>query len=356
VFKIKKALLVGNGFTAQIIPDYSSCALMAKVWSLIPNEMRKIERIFNPFRIRTAEVNPYYYHALPEYGDSEDCFIGYVPTYVEEIFSPDLRTEICRILAEECNIKNPSQLCKRLFIDAGLCYEISKKEIVGIETPLKIIQIGIENGSISKQEAKRIEVTIKGVFFNNGNYHLPKREDCKGVVINPVKANRYFDKFSTIFTTNYDLVIDDFVHDKVRHLHGGFCFPNAYCKDYKHSDPSLYEIVVAADGKGKKQQIYRAKETLFSKYLLSLATEDFDELHILGYSGENDMHINNAIRNNDRIKRIYVYVNPKDINKEDVRYHFGRLYRKRPNELITSYYPYGLSLLPWDEFWSQILE
>lgn len=233
---------------------------------------------------------------------------------------------------------------------------MGSNKIVGIETPLKIMQIGINNGSISKQEAKKVETTIKSVFFNNGNYHLPKKEDANGVVIDRVKAQRYFDSFSTIFTTNYDLIIDDFVHDKVKHLHGGFCFPDAYHINYKYYDPISYEIIVAADEKGKKQQIYCEKETLFSKYLSSLATEDFDELYILGYSGENDGHINNAIRNNMRIKKVYVYVNPKDVEKEEVRFHFEKLYRKHSNDSIIKCLPYNLSLVSWDEFWNQIVE
>lgn len=356
MFKMKKALLIGNGFTSQIIPDYSSTAFMSKVWSLIPYEMKKIEDIFDPFRIINAEENPYYYRTLPEYADSEDVAMVYTPTYIDEFFSPNLRAEICRTLSEKCSIKNSSHLCQKLFIDAGLCFQINKDKIVGIETPLKIIQIGIKNGSISKQEMKKIETTIKTVLFNDGNYHMPSKKDKNGVAVNRAKAQRYFDSFSTIFTTNYDLILDDFVHDKVKHLHGGFCFPNAYQKDYNFNDPALYEIVLAADGEGKKHQIFRKKETLFSKYLLSLATEDFDELHILGFSGENDNHINDAIRNNKRIKMIYVYVEPQNVNKEDMRHHFKRLYRKYPNTFFSSAYPYNLSLLSWNEFWSQILE
>ena len=354
VFKMKKALLIGNGFTSQIIPSYKSAALMEEVWSLIPKEMSKIESLFNPFRINQTKVNPYYCIAAPEYGDEEDCFIGHVPTYMEEQFSSDLRDEICRVLAEKFKIKKPSKLYQNLFIDAGLCFEMSRNKIEGIESPLKVLQIGLKSRSITKEEAKRVEDAIKKVLFNNGNYHLPTPKDCEPIGINRVKAQKYFAGFSTIFTTNYDLILDDLVHDKVKHLHGGFCFPSAYEKDYKHRDSNLYEIVVAADGKAKDRQIHRTRETLFSKYLDSLATEDFDELHIVGYSGENDIHINNAIRNNERIKRVYVYVAPSDANKEAMRYHYGRQYRPNPNEIISLHNPYGLSLLSWGEFWTQI--
>ena len=354
VFKMKKALLIGNGFTSQIIPSYKSVALMEEVWSLIPKEMSKIESLFNPFRINPTKGNPYNCIAGPEYGDEEDCFIGHVPTYMEEEFSSDLRDKICRVLAEKYKIKKPSKICQNLFIDAGLCFEMSRNKIVGIESPLKVLQIGLKSGSITKEEAKRVEEAIKKVLFNNGNYHLPTPKDCEPIGINRVKAQKYFAGFSTIFTTNYDLILDDLVHDKVKHLHGGFCFPSAYEKDYKHRDSNLYEIVVAADGKAKDRQIHRTRETLFSKYLDSLATEDFDELHIVGYSGENDIHINNAIRNNERIKRVYVYVAPSDANKEEKRYHYGRQYRPNPNEIISLHNPYGLSLISWCEFWTQI--
>lgn len=116
VGKMKKALLVGNGFTSQIIPDYLSSALLSKVRLLIPNEMKKIENIFIPFRTISTETGLYYYRPLPTVEDDEDCFVNnYVPAYIDETFLHRLRTEICRILIEKCNINNPNKLCQRLF-------------------------------------------------------------------------------------------------------------------------------------------------------------------------------------------------------------------------------------------------
>lgn len=46
----------------------------------------------------------------------------------------------------------------------------------------------------------------------------------------PSKENilNYLKRFSIIFTTNYDLILDDLVYSKVKHLHGGFNFKSEY--------------------------------------------------------------------------------------------------------------------------------
>lgn len=41
--KANKALLVGNGFTSQLIPSLSSSELMKRMWEQLPEEMTMLE-------------------------------------------------------------------------------------------------------------------------------------------------------------------------------------------------------------------------------------------------------------------------------------------------------------------------
>lgn len=49
---------------------------------------------------------------------------------------------------------------------------------------------------------------------------------------------------------------------------------------------------------------------LIRNYLSYLKDKEINELHIFGYSGMNDSHINNAIKFNKSIHEIIYYCNP----------------------------------------------
>lgn len=91
----------------------------------------------------------------------------------------------------------------------------------------------------------------------------------------------------------------------------------------------------------------RFDQSRLADYYDILRDSNIGEIHILGYSGENDDHINRRIIENEFIKKVGVYVNPSKINDREtiVRTHllFGR--EKKHVELK-----------PWSDFWSKVVK
>lgn len=90
-------------------------------------------------------------------------------------------------------------------------------------------------------------------------------------------------------------------------------------------------------------------------HLECLAKEHFSELYILGYSGDNDNHINTAIKNNTNIETVYYYANPTVVRCQDANYlrRVGNRFRNGVDSFdFSSDSPF--ILLSWDDFWDSI--
>lgn len=316
--------------------------LMRKLRAALPNECKEIELFFSKFRLETSA--DFYY----PFGEPEDAEEFSLPSPYKEYKVEYIREHICRVLMEY-GFSNPKALCDKYFFDAGLGYEISHTSLVGIESPLKILDLAKHIKYFPTSWHRRFKATIMAILYNEGHFHF---NDC-ATIIDRKKSIKFFERFTTIFTTNYDLVIDDLVADKVKHLHGGFGFQTPFKRNDNRTSSSGYYIVLGADGEDKSRSLFGYKPidkpSLLKGYFASLATEDFDELHIFGYSGENDNHINNAILNNDRIKKIIYYCSPNKINSKDYRFHCASKFVAEPRASYSK-----LLLASWDCLWTKI--
>ena len=87
-------------------------------------------------------------------------------------------------------------------------------------------------------------------------------------------------------------------------------------------------------------------ESIFYGYLNKLENENIQELHIFGYSGENDQHINKRIINNKNIARIYFYCDPKNVNNNSYNRKIMALFEGVKIEIVFE---------PWTKIWALIL-
>lgn len=381
---MSKALLVGNGFTSQLIPSFGSSELMKKMWEQLPKEMRILEDFFQPFRTLGESDDIRLWRDLGKisdqyasiYDDEEDTSIGFKPDfeYSEGLLSTTkgkyleiIHTNYPLIPDKLANI-----LFDRYFVDAKLFNETKNDSIKGIESPLAIAKFAVVAGVMLKETENRIKHTTQRILFNCGTFRfadcrfsLKARTNEHGVIIfdeipSKEKLLNFLHQYSFVFTTNYDLILDDLVYRKVRHLHGGFNFKSAYERvpyDKIRSIDELrdYCIITAGDSIAKERAIYGKRKTLFSKYLECLAQEKITKLFILGYSGDNDNHINQTIKQNSSIEKVYYFAQPDVVNRKDMDYirRMGsRFWNKIDDIDFTEKSPFVL--LPWNEFWDYI--
>ena len=88
----------------------------------------------------------------------------------------------------------------------------------------------------------------------------------------------------------------------------------------------------------------RYGQSQLADYFDVLEHEVFDEIHILGFSGENDGHVNQRIQRNRNIKTIVVYVKPDDVDKLETRVR---------KEILFGGDLKRVTLKSWDVFWSR---
>jgi len=87
-------------------------------------------------------------------------------------------------------------------------------------------------------------------------------------------------------------------------------------------------------------------ESIFYGYFDKLENENIQELHIFGYSGENDQHINKRISNNKNIGRIHFYCHPENVNNDSYNRKIKALFEGAKIEIVFE---------PWDKIWALIL-
>lgn len=88
--------------------------------------------------------------------------------------------------------------------------------------------------------------------------------------------------------------------------------------------------------------------SILKRDLTELSKNKIETLHIFGYSGENDGHINEAIRNNTSIDEIIYYANPKNYNDPKLKFKLERL-------LSDATTPNKLKIKPWTVIWNELL-
>jgi hypothetical protein len=282
-----KGILIGNGFSSQLIEDYCNKNMMKKLRRLIPKKCDEIEELFNKFRIITEDKTEEENHVKKE---------------LKKTFPINWKDKY-----------------DKYFIGYGLIDEVRSKEIQNVENYLKVASL------FDLKDKEKITKAANKIYYNSG------KNDLKAVQgLNIKKARDFFDEFKHIFTTNYDLILDDIIEEKeIYHLHGSFKIKKVsepgkiyYVKTKNKLSYEEAHLTWGTEGEVKIKRNEAGMNfnnftfpmeipgSILLMYLSKLSSLEINELHMLGYSGKNDNHINKEIQDNKNIKKIVYYCNP----------------------------------------------
>lgn len=349
------AILIGNGMTSQIIKEYSNHIMMSRIESELSDLVIRLNDYFEVFRLPIKELESY--------------SIGTGICGSNKLGSMSLNRQITGIKhnnlvkvkvlnhLSKLGFENCEEQYEKFFIRYGLIYETQNQRITSLENILKAVLLFSRVKLFTHQEYEKIKKVATNVYHNNGNCTI---ESVLG--INLDKFKEYMSRFELIFTTNYDLVLDTLLMDKdVLHIHGGFNYTGRNKKEKHVVNPDEAYLVWGSNSEEKESQINSSLDygnidfgnfnyggsSLLHDYIVDLRTKQFSDIHVFGYSGENDNHINEAIRMNHNIERIIFYVNPKRLNNAVDRFKIREVLQLDESDN-------RLELRSWNEVWSQI--
>lgn len=320
---MKKALLTGNGFSSHLMDKYKDSCLSACM-SRDP-EMQNIK--------------------------SHYCDL------FSEFSKFSQKIDIVKKL-ESFGFSSPDKVYDRYFDEYNLRAYIGKSKNYGIETLIKIGKLFLIVKKTSSEEIDAIKRFGCNYYWNGGKNG---KDGIDNPNINLELLEKHTKEYSYIFTTNYDTILDDlFQGSRVCHLHGGFTLDRYGTISTKNAPNGF--IVWGIDEFEKEAQLiknqnlhkwnngafynsglkYNQKSQPFLDFC-SLSTLDFTELYVLGYSGENDKHINSKIAQNHHLKTIMFYCSPDRINCVEYKRKIENMFENRFNVHLISYL----------EFWKQ---
>ena len=321
-----KILLTGNGTTSQLIYSYKDEYMIEEFKKQKPEAYDSINRFFNTFR-------------------------------VSELATKDETKAHVLCVLQDKGFSNHATIYKTFFEDYGLYQETKKKHVTNIEALLKVARLNNFDNSLYGE----VEKTANSIYYNNGHHGL-KAIDNKLISLEKFKI--FINEFRSVFTTNYDSILDELSEKEVYHLHGGFYYTREkkdngeihIVKSKKHSIPDASTLIWGTDAEEKIEKMHGGFTipmsfpfnpggySILDEYYRGLQSIDVDQLFIWGFSGYNDAHINEAISKNPNIKKIYKYCNPAN-EANDSNY----------KKLIEEMYPHKeIFLLGWDMIWKQI--
>lgn len=334
---MKSALLVGNGFTSQLIKEYSNVHMMRLLHDRMWEICAKCNRLFEPFRENIL-------------CDVQEAGLLY-------------NTELISYIKDKLDtvsIGDTDELVEKYFINYGLIYETQQAEISSVENLLKVIQLFKE--AFSDDVIDEVTRIVNRIYYNEGNNGLSAVS-----LSSQQPICDWLSQYNWIFTTNFDCVLDDACceESKVKHLHGGFYMLDRYKISNHKLLPEDAYLVWGIDGVDKKHKIKGGPlvandgklfltrdgkrfivKSLLETYLDSLRGEAIERLDIFGYSGQNDQHINKAVSQNQNIKEVCFFCDKKDVGvrarAEEIKKRFSL------SENVT------LKLAPWSEIWDRI--
>lgn len=355
---MKKALLIGNGFTSFIIESYKNESMMNEFYKNLPKMIDKIEEKFSVFRnLDLTKSDLYHVTEALFCGDSLFCGNNVYPSDDGIHIQESIRFWIIEKL-KVLGFMEPEKTFKEYFESYGLIYSVNYCKIVGIETYLKIVHMFMEVGEFSEEDYNNIKLIANEVYFSNGKHGLDSIDNPN---IDVSKLVSVITGFTDVYTTNYDTILDDLLKHKEQfpyHLHGGFSI-NHLNKNpdgrYSHLEAKLIwginaeskfnELRVGLDFNDIDFNAFSFGDSQISQYFDYLEEREYEEIYILGFSGENDDHINQRIRNNSSIKRITVYVNPKKVNDLETQVR-SRILFSTDNKIVN--------LKSCDDFWDTV--
>ncbi len=216
----------------------------------------------------------------------------------------------------------------------------------------------MQNGTFPNKDYNAIKNEANYVYFNNGKHGA---EHITNSSVSKRKIQDFLSEFQDIYTTNYDTILDDLLETQNRfpfHLHGGFSINHLNKNPDGRYSPSDAKLIWGINAESKFNELrvglnfndidfnaFSFENSQISKYFDQLAEQKYDEIDILGYSGENDDHINSRIRLNSNIKNVVVYVAPSKINDTETQVRTRLLFGGGAKTI---------NLISWDEFWKRI--
>lgn len=323
-----KGLLVGNGISSQLIEEYKNRNLHGALHRCCPDICQALDEFWSGFQSE---------------GDFQD---------------QDTEQLISKI--NSFGVDDSKKVFDVFFHMYGLKADLGKCSLLSVESYLKIARLYNRLSNNAKKYEEEITNVANEVLYNNGCYGLNDTnlsEDGKR------RLRSYLHGFDGIFTTNYDLILDDAINSSalpVFHLHGGFNIKKNQQEEtaerLKATDACLVWGVYGIEKEDKATAprllnsglvynmgyCYNMKNVL-EKYYAFLEKIVLDEMHVVGYSGENDKHINKRIKNNPFISRIIYYADPKQCETSE--------YISIIEELFT---PKMVAVVSWDRFWDQL--
>jgi hypothetical protein len=244
------------------------------------------------------------------------------------------------------------------FENYGLIYSINQSEIVGVETYLKIVHMFMKIREFTEEDYSNIKLIANEVYFNKGKHGLESIDNSN---IDIKKLISLINDYNDVYTTNYDTILDDILIKQERfpyHLHGGFSINHLNKNPDGRYSPNEARLIWGINAESKFNELkagldfsnidfsaFRFGDSQVSEYFDYLQNSDYEEIHILGFSGENDDHINRRIRSNSNIKRITIYVNPNKVLNLETQVK-NRILFGGNNQIVN--------LRSWDDFWGKI--
>lgn len=315
-----KAILIGNGVTSQLIDEYKDVNMIKVFKRETDNLYFEINELLNPFRQLVIKDEKNIIELLGKYNIEFHHFYRY-------------------------------------FIEQNLILELYKNEIESIETLLKVAHLF---SHFREFDYKTIINVANRIYYNGGNKGLNSINNY----INAQKFKEYICGFDYVFTTNFDTILDDVYQGDVYHLHGGF---NYECINKNNSTwinridvelpPEKAHLIWGRNAKEKEDKSkggfsfpisfpLEIGSSILENYIGKLENGDFTELHVWGYSGLNDNHINSKIKQNNKLSSISVYVDPSTIGCQKNLQEREKLFLK--NSDMT------LKLISWDVIWNSL--
>ena len=367
-----KAILIGNGFSSQLIPEYKNDILKKRLKNILPDLVGFLDTLWKNISFIFTNGEKYNFDPIflyREYYGWDDVEEFIEPPYevvVNELERYYKKFSKQMFLQYSISFHASSKVFDKYFSNYYSClkYQIYNSEIISLEPYYSLAKMACELKLISPIQLESLERNIKQILRNEEKFTFAnvKPECClKEESVVPdclevkkrfkLNAETFFSQFKYIYTTNYDCLLEDLTNLEIRHLHGTFDFPKTSSRiKFKYDSKSNLGIVLGFDSKQKELELNQ-NGNLSIHYLNTLKSSQINELHIFGYSGINDQHINENFLKNTMIKKIVYYGNPKLIQDPLSEYneHIQRW-------LGTYYCPYKREIIikNRDEVWEQL--
>lgn len=124
---MRKAILVGNGFTSQLISSYMCSNMMGELQIFAPEIYVKIEELFNPFR-KTIDSLEYTSVAAGACGMMVCGAPSLYQPITDIVYNNEIKIHVKSVL-EGSKFQNVDALYVEYFEEYGLIYETQKSYI-----------------------------------------------------------------------------------------------------------------------------------------------------------------------------------------------------------------------------------